>query len=341
MSLLSTSLAVILYILLFALRWHQGGLNIEVNLFSDFRQNLDQKIATFLPSPQAELLSGIILGKQSLSAPHAKKDFVQLRLAMRDTSTIHMMVVSGQNLTMLASLFLSLSGLIKRKIAISISILAIIFYTLMTGAQIPVLRAVIMVTLAYFAELFGRKSDGIRILIIVGGLMLLINPKWISDLSFQLSFLATFGVVVLVPILEKKFQVLPEIIKKDLAITTAAQLMVIPIIAQNFHQFSLVSIPANILVGWTIPFIMILGTLMIIFETVHFAAVILSFITGAFLTYFIYIVQFFSQLPFAWEYVSEQFWIVWIGYYMLLAGIMLSLNYVQTKDNKGSERGFN
>ena len=136
------------------MRFQQGGWDINLDLFPGIRQSLDQRIEKLLPSPQAELLSGILLGnKKNLPA--------ELKLALRDSSTLHIVVVSGQNLTLLAGLFLKLSGLLKRKTAILISFAAIIFYTMLTGAQIPEVRAAIMATLAFSAEGFWRQKRGV------------------------------------------------------------------------------------------------------------------------------------------------------------------------------------
>lgn len=308
-------LAIVLYLLLFFIRYQQGGWDINLDLFPEVRQNLDQRISQLLPSPQAELLSGILLGNKKSLPP-------ELKLALRDTSTLHIIVVSGQNLTLLAALFLQLSGLLKRKTAILISILAVIFYTLLTGAQIPVLRAAIMALLAFSGELFGRQRSGVGILLVTAGAMLLINPAWVTDLSFQLSFLATLGVILVAPMIERFLNFLPVFIKQDLAITLGAQILVMPVIIQNFHQLSIVGIFANLLVGWTIPFIMILGTLMLVFGS------IISIAVGALLAFFIYIVQFFANLPFAWEYVEEQVWVVWVGYYLVMGGVLLTLHKI-------------
>lgn len=304
--------------MIYFIRSQQGGWELKTELFKDYRQSLDQKISQFLPSPHAELLSGIMLG-QNKTLPG------QFKLALRDTSTLHIVVASGQNLSILAAFFLSLAGLIKRRQAIALSLLAVILYTLLTGVAVPVLRAAIMFSLAALAQILGRQRDSWRVLIVTGALMLLIDPAWIGNLSFQLSFLATFGVIVVAPILLKFLKVLP-IIGQDLAVTLAAQLMVTPVIAQNFHQISLVSLVTNALILWTIPFIMILGAVMIFFGQLVGMGV------NALLTYFIYIVEFFAGLPFAWEYVGEQMWIVWLGYYMVLAAVMLLLNNAKTED---------
>jgi len=306
-------LALILYLLIFFIRYQQGGWDIELDLFPEFRQSLDHRISQLLPSPQAELLSGILLGnKKTLPA--------ELKLALRDTSTLHMVVVSGQNLSMVAGFFLLLSGLIKRRIAIAFSLLAIFLYTLLTGVQVPVLRAAVMAILAFYAEAVGRQRDGIWVLIVTAGLMLLINPNWTLDLSFQLSFLATLGIITVAPPLERVLKFLPTFLRQDLAVTTGAQLLVMPIIIQNFHQLSIVGVLANLLVGWTIPFIMVLGALMLVLGGV------VSLLVSAFLTYYIYAVQFFASFPFAWEYVGEQVWAVWVGYYLVLGGVLVALS---------------
>lgn len=305
-------LAVVLYLLLYFVRLQQQEWKIQTEIFKEQRSFLTQRIKQFLPSPQAQLLSGIVLGvKQDLPA--------DLRLALRDTSTLHIVVASGQNLTILAGFIMHLSGLIKRKTAVILTLLVIIGYTLLTGAQIPILRAAFMFGLAALAQMYGRQNDGVRVLIIAAGLFLLINPRWILDLSFQLSFLASVGVIVVAPILEKSLIFLPSIIKENLAVTLGAQLMVTPVIASNFHQLSLVSLFANVLTLWIIPYIMGLGFVFL------FLGQILSLPLNIMLTYFIYIVQFFASLPFAWEYVGEMMWVVWLGYYLLVAGIILAL----------------
>lgn len=311
-------LSVILYLLLFWLRFLQGGWDIKIDLFQNQRQALDETITKFLPSPQAQLLSGIVLGEKKSLPP-------QFQLALRDTSTLHIVVVSGQNLSMVAGFFLALSGLIKREAAIMLAFGAIIFYTLLTGAQVPVLRAAIMVSFSFLAQIFGRQNDSFWVLIVTATIMLLVNPGWILDLSFQLSFMATMGLVVISPVLNRYLKSIP-LLGQDLAVTLGAQVMVTPIILQNFHQLSLVSVFTNIMVGWTVPFIMILGALFIIISFMsQFLGQILALVVGVLLTYFVYIVQFFSILPFAWEYVGEKVWVVWVGYYMVVGGVLLML----------------
>lgn len=316
-------LAMILYLLIFFIRYQQGGWDLKIDAFKNQRVYLDNKISKLLPSPQAELLSGILLGQNKNLPP-------SLKLALRDTSTLHIVVASGQNLSMVAGFFLSLAGLIKRRQAIILSLLAVISYTLLTGVQIPVLRAAIMFSLASLATFSGRQRAGWWILLVTASLMLLVNPRWITDLSFQLSFLATFGVVVVAPVLLKFLYKIP-LLGQDLSVTLAAQLMVTPVIAANFHQFSLVSLITNAMILWIVPFAMILGSLALVLSLIWGGlAWIVGLSISVLLTYFVYVVQFFASLPFAWEYVGEQIWVVWVGYYLVLGGILVAL----TRANK-------
>ena len=312
-------LAVVLYLLLYLLRLEQGGWEPKLDLFKTQRQILDQKLGQILPSPQAEILSGILLG-QNKDLP------ANIKLALRDTSTLHIVVASGQNLSLVAGFALGFSGLLKRKNALILSLMVVIWYVLLTGLQVPIIRAAIMFTLASIAQFFGRQKEGICILIVTGGLMILVNPLWISDLSFQLSFMATFGVTVVAPILLRYLKSVP-LLSQDLAVTLGAQLMVTPIIAQNFHQFSIVGLVTNLLILWTVPFIMILGAVTLIFSFLSlFLVQIVGFSASALLAYFVYIVKFFASMPFAWEYVGEQSWLVWVGYYLVLAGILMAIS---------------
>lgn len=318
-------LSILVYIIIYFVRVQQDGWEPSLDLFPSLRQNLDQKIRQLLPSPQSQLLSGILLGN--------KKDLpYDLRLALRDSSTLHIVVVSGQNLSLVAGFILYLSGLLTRKVAIALSFLAVVFYTLLTGAQIPVLRAAIMVTLASLAAVMGRERDGAWVLVITGSSFLLINPSWITDLSFQLSFLATFGVIVVAPIFLKYFDKIP-ILGANLAVTLGAQLMVLPIITQNFHQLSIVGILTNLLILWTITPIMIGGILLISLSFIwQLGAEIIAWGLNSLLIYFIFVVQFFGSLPFAWQYVGEKFWVFWIGYYLLISGLLIFLQKITSKD---------
>ncbi|KKR80287.1 MAG: internalization-related competence protein ComEC/Rec2 protein [Candidatus Daviesbacteria bacterium GW2011_GWA1_41_61] len=308
--------------LLFTFRVLQiGGLDLTykeegVELFKPAREYLVKVVDQILPYPQSALLSGIILGSQERLPFYLKNE-------LKSTSTIHIVVVSGQNLTILAGFIMSLAFLIGRKKAGIFTFLLIFFYSLLTGFQVPVIRAAIMVTFTFLALMVGKERTGWWVLLLTAGLMLLYNPHWLFNISFQLSFLATFGVVVVAPILLESLQKVPQILRQDLAVTLAAQALVLPVIVYNFHQLSLVGVLANIFVLWTIPLVMVAGFLSLGVGLVStFLGQLVGLVPAVLLTYFIYIVDLFAKLPGAGLEIGETSVIFWLGYYLLIvAGV--------------------
>lgn len=297
--------------------------------FEEMRFFLTDQIRVLLPQPQAALLSGIVLGvKEELPSDFKK--------ALRATSTMHIVVVSGQNLTLLAGMIMNLAYLLGRRKTLALTLLAMFFYTLLTGLQIPVIRAVLMVGLGALAQFFNRQADSWWILLVVGGAMLIYHPHWLTSISFQLSFLATIGVVVVAPELIKRLTLIPEIIKQDLGVTVAAQLMVLPIIASNFHQVSLVGIVVNSLILWTVPLIMISGAASLAVSLISFPlGQLASIFPGILLTFFANIINLFS---YSWSsfFVAQVSGLVWLGYYVLILGLFLILKKVNDKDEESA-----
>lgn len=315
-------LVAIIWIILFTFRVIQiGGIDPiyqeeGIQLLQPLRTDLSNKIDEILPFPQSALLSGIILGNQS-DLPYSFKKQLQI------TSTIHIIVVSGQNLTILAGFMMSLVTIFGRRKTIILILFIIVLYSLITGFGVPVVRAAIMAGFAYMGKLLGREGTGWWILFITAGLMLLYQPNWFLNISFQLSFLATFGVIVVAPVFSKAISKAPVILREDLAVTLAAQLMVMPVLAYNFNQISLAGLLANLFVLWSVPVIMISGFAALIIGLVNtFLGQITGLVPGILLTYFIYMVELFSKMPGAVVKISQTEPMMWIGYYLILgAGV--------------------
>jgi competence protein ComEC len=244
--------------------------------------------------------------------------------ALRKTSTIHMVVVSGQNLTLLSGFILTLASIFGRRKTILLNLGVIVFYAFLTGFQIPVIRAAIMVILASTAQLFDREADSWWILGITGALMLIYNPNWLLSISFQLSFLATIGVVIVAPEVINRLNFLPNLIKQDLGVSFAAQALTWPIIAINFNQASLVGLFANALVLWTVPAVMISGAVALLVSLISLPlGALLALIPGILLTYFSYVVTFFNRFFTSSIYIDDVSVFGWFGYYVLLLGLYL------------------
>jgi competence protein ComEC len=315
----------IIWIIIFSLRIIQiGGIDPiykeeGVQFFQPLRSDLSQKIDEILPYPQSALLSGIILGNQSQLPVSFKKQ-------LQTTSTIHIVVVSGQNLTILAGFVMSLVTIFGRRKTIILTLFVIVFYSLITGFGVPVVRAAIMAGLSYTGKLIGREGTGWWVLLVTAALMLLYQPNWLLNISFQLSFLATFGVIVVAPIFSKALDKIPKIIREDFSVTMAAQLMVLPVLAYNFNQVSLSGILANLFVLWSVPIIMISGFAALVIAYINiFLGQVVGLLPGILLTYFIYIVNLFSKMPGAVLNIGQTGQIMWIGYYMFFGAIVWKL----------------
>ena len=258
-----------------------------------------------------------------------------LKNQLKATSTIHIVVVSGQNLTILAGFVMSLAPFLGRRKTSMLTIGMVLLYCVLTGLGIPAIRAAIMVLLTYLAKILGKNSTGLWTLFLTAALMLLYQPNWLLNISFQLSFLATLGVMAVGPVLMEAFKKWPRFIREDLGVTLAAQALVVPVIAYNFNQLSLVGILANVLVLWSVPIVMVTGFITLAVSLINLPlAQVLGLIPGVLLTYFVQIVNIFANLPGASIEVGKTGITLWAGYYLLVgAGVwFLKLKLKHNKD---------
>jgi len=221
--------------------------------------NLRSKITDFylksLPQPQSSLVSGVVLGIKSEIPDWFNQD-------LKKTGMSHVVVASGTNVILIASFLLNLLvKFIKRRLASLISISGIIIYCLISGMDAPVVRAGIMGSLAFLALIFGREYLALRSLILTSFVMLFINPNYIHDLGFVLSFSATLSMILfgkrVKRLVEKLY--LPNVFKESLYTSLSAQILVIPILIYTFGYVSILSPVINVLTLWTIPLITVWG----------------------------------------------------------------------------------
>lgn len=233
------------------------------NKFIDsYRKNLSE--------PESSLIAGILFGDKSGFTDSYKQSFI-------NSGTIHIVALSGYNITILAEFVMSLLSLfLSFTISSIFGILIIVLFVIMTGMTSTAIRSAIMALFAIMAKRFGMTSNASRALFIAGFIMLLINPMLlVYDISFQLSFLATFGLIYLSPIFEKKllFVTSKFELRGILATTISATIITLPFLLYKIGYVSVVSVFSNILILSFMPFTMLLG----------FIASLLSFISINFL----------------------------------------------------------
>jgi competence protein ComEC len=234
-----------------------------------------------LPEPQSSLLSGIVLGSKS-NLPQ------DLYLSFQKTGIMHIVVASGMNVTIIAGTMISFLLLfLSRRLAVLLSCLLIWIYVGLVGAEAPIVRAGLMGTLTFLALFLGREAEAWRILGLTGFVMLFLDPKLVLDLGFQLSFMATFGIIFFNPLFSAWFKRVPALFRNDLSQTLGAQIATLPIIILNFGGYSWVSPIVNLLIVSCLPVLMRLGL-------IGLAVPVVLWLTYPFLTYIIKIVEIFS-----------------------------------------------
>ena len=241
-----------------------------------FRQKARETIFATFPQPESGLLSGILLGMDNDLPDALAQDY-------RDTGVAHIIAISGFNMAILAGLFLRL---FTRQIgpywAALLTAVLLVFYSLFVEASASVWRALIMAVMGAGGHLIGRRQHGANALCFTAAAMCLVKPLLLWDVSFQLSFAATFGLVVFAQPLQDWLQGLLEkrVSEKTAAgltgplsdyflFTLAAQVATLPVIAWHFGRVSLSSILANPIVLPLQPALLISGGLTVLAGMLH------------------------------------------------------------------------
>jgi len=248
--------------------------------------------------PQASFLAALLVGAKRTLPP----DLVD---AFNRTGTSHIVAISGYNISIVSIMLLNFLSylLLPRRLIFWLVGIGLVLFTLIAGAGASVVRAAIMGGLLILARREGRSYQITNAIIFAGAAMLFFNPYLLRyDASFQLSFLATLGLVYLAPHFNKWFSRLPNFLsfRANLAATLSAQIMTLPIILFGFGRFSLIAVLANVLILPVIPLTMLFGFLagLMGFLSLKIAAI---FILPAWLmlSYQIWVVKILSLLPFA------------------------------------------
>jgi len=305
------------------------------------RNRLSQSLTKALSEPQASLAQGIVLGIRG-NIPQPLKD------AFVESGTAHLLAISGLHLSIIAGIILSLGiwFLGRRRYAyIWLALSTIWLYALITGMHPPVIRAAIMVSLFLTAELLGRQRSGMTSLAFTAAIMIGITPQILWTASFQMSFLAMAGLILLFPpfraIGRKAVKVtLGEegaavstgtFITDSLSVTMAALIAVWPVIACYFGIISFVAPLATLLSLPALPGIIIFGLLTGVMGIIFLPlAQIVAWLAWLFLSYMILVVNGFAAIPLSWTAVDsatvKAVSPVAIPAYYLLLGVILWLN---------------
>lgn len=257
------------------------------------RDSFTRVLTSILPSPENSLASGLLLGTGSIT----DKNFIE---TLRITGTSHIVAVSGFNVSIIIIGVITLLSFGSTKLSLLPLLLIVFLFDLLVGFTPPVLRATFMGLMLFLAKFVGRQRNTTDALLISAAVIAFLDPQSLGSVSFQLSFLATAGIVYLYPFIYRYLAGLHDFFREPLALTLSAQVAVLPISIYNFGTLSLISPLANLLIGWTITPLMALT-----FLTGFFGGFIypLGQLFGALdlvlLTYFVKIIALLSKIPWA------------------------------------------
>lgn len=295
--------------------------------------HLEHALDVSLPEPQSSLASGILLGqKRSLS-----EDF---KNSLAKTGLTHIVALSGFNITIIVIALSELMLLwLGRKKVFVISSAMVLLFVLMTGAAPSIIRAAIFSLLIVFGRNIGRQPHQTNLTLLAAVLMLVANPFLLFyDLGFQLSFLAFAGLIYFSPPIkelleEERFRRVPKYISIPLADTLGAQIAVLPIIAYNFGQLSIIAPLSNILVLWIIPASMGFVVLTALFGSIlKSLGILFAFLAYGPLTYIIKVVELSSVIPLASVEVGKRN--LALNVVLILAPVLLLLYLKKRADNR-------
>lgn len=278
-------------------------------LLIDLKARASEQIALALPEPQAGLLTGILLGTESGISDPLADDFAAVGAS-------HIIAISGFNMTLISGLAIAILGRAlpkNKRLAAFIALVFISLYTLMVGASAAVLRAAIMSGLVIIVSLVRRRTYTLASLSFVVLALTAQNPTVLWDISFQLSFFATLGLMMFVTPLSRHFDALlhaalprraaelsSAILREPIIVSLAAQLTTLPLIVLYFQRLSLVSLPVNLLVVPIQAYLLIIGGLATLLSLIAPGlALVFYWIDLIFLSWSIAIVRLFARLDFA------------------------------------------
>lgn len=274
---------------------HNNGNWFVLQLYR-LRNTFMKNVSYIISSPESDLGNGLVLGARGGFDNKERDEFIA-------TGTIHIIALSGYNVTIVAEGIMKMLGVfLSGSVSIIFGMIVVVLFIVMAGSSSTAIRAGIMTIIALFGRMIGRTYNALRALIIAGLLMIAYDPRVFLDISFELSFLATFGVLCVTPKILRYLTFLPMRFgfRENVATTLAATIAVLPILLYSTGILSLVSLPANILILPFIPLTMLLvfltGVTGFISPTI---SLMFGYVAHLLLAYILTIIHFFASLPFA------------------------------------------
>ncbi len=207
--------------------------------------------ADHLPPDQRALYTGLVLGDDRFQT-------IGQRARFRSVGLSHLLAVSGQNVAFVLAVARPLVSLLGYRLRFVAILAVLLMFLIVTRGEPSVLRATATASLSVWATVTGRHRSGIRLLAVAVTALLVIDPFLSAVVGFRLSVAASAGILIAAPSIRDRLWG-PMVLREAVAVTSAAQLAVTPLLIYYFGPTSLGALPANVLAGWAAAAIMVLG----------------------------------------------------------------------------------
>ena len=236
-----------------------GAYRME-RMAADMKKGLAASFAPYMDPTRLHLLMTLLFGGSYNEIPES------VMTSFQTTGIIHILSVSGSHVALLFGFLYFLGKWLRlpKKIVIVFAVVVVLFYAALSGLVPPVIRAAVMGILSVGGVFLEREKATLNLLgaAVLG--MLLWDPFYLYDVSFQLSVGASAGILIFYrPLLSylQKIHYLKNWIREGIALSTAAQVLTLPIVLYDFHAFPLFFIPANLFVTPFLEWVIIAGLL--------------------------------------------------------------------------------
>lgn len=298
---------------------------------NDTRNKILKTHSKFLKSPNLEILGGIVFGDDAVAPPdYIKTSFI-------NSGLLHILAASGMNVAFIFSFWFVILRFLRvpYKPRVLSGMLLIILYTLMTGLGPSVVRAALMLLFVLAGKLLDRDTHSVSLLSLVAVLMLIYNPAYLNNVSFQLSFFVTFGLITTATIFSQKLDKIPDWLKAPILIPLVAQIWIAPIQMFYFNTFSLYSIFANISTVCLLSVISFCGfvssVISVITPLADITCKIFDFGLNYLLNILVWISDFFANLPHCILQTTHPNLLQLLFYYSVLLAVTFLVKYEKYK----------
>ncbi len=278
------------------------------------------RIKSLVPEPEVLLGLSYLLGMKSGLPDDLSEN-------LRTVGLVHIVVASGAHLAILVEVARKIFGKMSRFAGVLFSVLFVVFFMCMVGWTPSILRAGVMTILTLVAWYSGRKIAPWRLILMVAGFTLMIEPTFLINLGWLLSFASYAGIMILGPRLIKFFYGAkkPGFVGSIIITTIAATLMTLPITLYNYGTMSLISVVANLLILPTLSYAMGFVFLTGVVAGVPGLEVVVGWCTKLMLDFHIMVVEWFGGMKEFLVEIPKYQWQVFLMYLLIVTPLVIGL----------------